>query len=141
MNDKQGLLGANLFFYEAFEAMDMDMMSEAWSHSESAVCIHPGWERLNGWPQIRESWRAIFANTGFMRFEPTDIAVQIIDNIGCINCVENIFTVVDGMTIHSRVAGTNIFTRSGTGWRLQIHHGSGIAESQTIQVTDAEISH
>ena len=37
---------ANAAFYEAFEARDMDAMSEVWEHSDRVVCTHPGWQAL-----------------------------------------------------------------------------------------------
>ena len=140
MDDDAAVSEANRAFYRAFEAMDMDQMGQIWSQSDAAVCIHPGWEMLRGWPQIRESWRAIFANTGYMRFEPSEIDIHVLGDTASLSCVENIFTVIDGMTIHSRVACTNLFVRTDAGWQLMMHHGSAIAESQSIQVPDAELT-
>jgi len=140
MDDRSAVAEANKNFYKAFEAMDMEQMERVWSQSSSAVCIHPGWEKLTGWSEIRESWRAIFAHTGYMRFEASDVDIEIIGDTAMVSCVENIFTVADGMTIHSRVACTNLFVRGDGRWLLMLHHGSGIAESQSIQFSDAEMS-
>ena len=140
MDDRSAVMKANQDFYKAFEEMDMDQMEQIWSQSSSAVCIHPGWVKLTGWSEIRESWRVIFAHTGYMRFEPSDIDIQGIENTAWVSCVENIFTVADGMTIHSRVACTNLFVRTDDQWQLMLHHGSAIAESQSIQFSDAEVS-
>ena len=68
---------ANERFYQAFEALDLDKMSAVWARRLDDVCIHPGWEILEGWPAIRESWAAIFANTSYMRFEPSDVEVEV----------------------------------------------------------------
>ena len=140
MKNESAVLEANRAFYRAFEAMDIEQMAQIWVQSDSAVCIHPGWEALNGWPHIRESWRTIFANTGYMRFDASDIHLKLMEETACVSCVENIFTVIDGMTIHSRVACTNIFIWCDERWRLLIHHGSPIAESQSIQVPDIEMN-
>jgi ketosteroid isomerase-like protein len=140
MDDRSAVSKANKDFYKAFEEMDMKQMEQVWSQSSSAICIHPGWEKLTGWSEIRESWRAIFAHTGYMRFEPSDVDIQILENTALVSCVENIFTVADGMTIHSRVACTNLFVRTDAEWKLMVHHGSAIAESQSIQFSDAEMS-
>jgi hypothetical protein len=141
MSDKQAVARANESFYRAFQDMDMEQMSQVWDQSESSICIHPGWEMLSGWREIRESWRAIFAHTGYMRFEASDVDIQIIDGAARVSCIENIFTVADGMTIHSRVACTNLFVRKEKGWLLVLHHGSAIAESQSVQIPDGEMAH
>jgi ketosteroid isomerase-like protein len=138
MDDRAALLQAHHRFYAAFEHMDLDAMSRVWARRPSDTCIHPGWEVLRGWVEIRESWRAIFANTGFMRFEATDVQIDVVGDIGRVTCVENIFSVIDGHTIHSRVACTNLFVRTGEGWRMVLHHGSPIASSQTVIPIDED---
>ena len=140
MNQQDSIKQRNRAFYTALEDMDLEAMSRIWVQSAEAVCIHPGWETLRGWPEIRESWRAIFAATGYMRFEPSDVTIHLHGDAAHVSCVENIFTVVDGMTIHSRIACTNIFTLSDGEWRMVLHHGSGIASAQSVQFPDSEVS-
>jgi ketosteroid isomerase-like protein len=138
MDDEPAILRAHKAFYAAFEAMDFDAMGRVWARRPTDTCIHPGWEVLTGWAEIRESWRAIFANTGFMRFEATDVQVDVVSDTGRVTCVENIFSVIDGHTIHSRVATTNLFVRTGEGWRMVLHHGSPIASSQSVVSVDED---
>ena len=140
MEPTQAVLEVNQQFYRAFEALSLEMMGEVWACRESDVCIHPGWEILRGWEEIRESWRVIFANTGFMRFEASELSVEIIGAVACLSCVENIFSVVGDMTIHSRVACTNLFHLTEDGWRMVLHHGSPIASTQVVQQHDDEIA-
>ena len=47
--DLEAVLEANQAFYEAFEARDIDAMSELWEHTDRVVCTHPGWATLRGW--------------------------------------------------------------------------------------------
>ena len=140
MRNEATVREANEAFYRAFEAMDVEQMAQSWVQSDATVCVHPGWDTLHGWPQIRESWRTIFANTGYMRFNASDVRIQIMEETACVSCIENIFTVIDGMTIHSRVACTNIFVWREERWLLLIHHGSPIAESQSIRVPDIDVN-
>jgi ketosteroid isomerase-like protein len=136
MDDDDAVLAANKAFYDAFEALDLAAMSRVWAHRPTATCIHPGWEILSGWDEIRESWRAIFANTGYMRFKASNIRVHVVGNSAWVCCVENLFQVVEGHTIHSQVACTNLFLRTGEGWKMVLHHGSPIASAQSV--SDAE---
>ena len=134
----QALLDANKSFYSAFESMEMSTMGRVWAQRDSDCCIHPGWDILNGWPEIRESWRAIFANTNFMRIDLTEVSGEVMGTVGRVVCVENIFTVIDSQTIHSRVACTNLFLQTDGAWKLVLHQGSPIA-SQPVMVSEADL--
>ena len=46
--DLEAVLEANQAFYEAFEARDIDAMSELWEHTDRVVCTHPGSATLAG---------------------------------------------------------------------------------------------
>ena len=120
---------SNSAFYEAFSKMDYDAMAALWSQRESDVCIHPGWSILRSWREIRESWRAIFANTGFMELEISELNISIHGTLARVTCVENLFMVVEGQTLHSQVACTNLFEQLDGAWRIVLHHGSPIATS------------
>ncbi len=48
---------ANLAFYRALESRDLSRMDLVWSHEEGVTCVHPGWHRLDGWSEVRRSWR------------------------------------------------------------------------------------
>jgi hypothetical protein len=39
---------ANDQFYNAFENVSINMMENIWSHNDSCICIHPGWEIFVG---------------------------------------------------------------------------------------------
>ena len=57
---------ANANFYRALSLADFGAMQRVWLASPDAVCVHPGWPPLRGWPDIRESWRGI-CEIGFDR--------------------------------------------------------------------------
>lgn len=125
-------------FYDAFEAMDMDAMSAVWARRDHDICVHPGWEILSGWDEIRESWRAIFANTGFMRFQASGVQVELLGDVARITNVENLFTVAGVHTAHSQIAATNLFLRTPQGWKLTLHHGSPMAAHHVVEELDPD---
>ena len=44
------LRDANQRFYDAFGSLDMDQMDGVWEQSDRALCVHPGWQPIVGWP-------------------------------------------------------------------------------------------
>src|SRR5271169_853903 len=63
VTSEQALRDANRRFYAAFEAMDLAALEEVWAHEEWVQCVHPGWDLLLGWDEVRESYMRIFSNT------------------------------------------------------------------------------
>jgi ketosteroid isomerase-like protein len=114
---------ANRRFYEAFEAGDIDAMSDAWEHSERVACTHPGWGTLNGWAAVAGSWYALFHNGQTLQFIVTNEQVRVEGDAAWVTCDENILG--DGPA-GGTVAALNVFVRGGDGWRLVAHHGSPI---------------
>ncbi len=119
------LLAANEAFYAAFEARDLDAMSEAWRHEDHVSCTHPGWATLRGWPAVAASWFALFQADQPMQFILTGVEAWVQGDVGWVTLDENM---IAGPQAQS-VAATNVFTRDDGGWRLVLHHGSGIAGS------------
>lgn len=115
---------ANRRFYNAFEQLDIEAMSAVWLHTDRARCIHPGWGTLRGWPSIKESWIAIFANTEEINFTITDVAVNLSEGMAWVSCVENIIDAGNTIPVVSAIETTNIFERVGSEWRMVQHHAS-----------------
>jgi ketosteroid isomerase-like protein len=117
------VLAANRVFYAAFEALDLDAMSDLWEHSDRAACVHPGWGRLNGWGAISASFFALFQNGQRLQFILTNERVDVAGDTAWVSCDENILSEEVGGT----VAALNLFTRDDTGaWRMVVHHGSSV---------------
>src|SRR4051812_1795666 len=66
------VLAVNQRFYDAFEAADLDSMSDVWEHSDRVVCTHPGWTTLRGWGAVSASWVALFGGANRLQFILTD---------------------------------------------------------------------
>jgi ketosteroid isomerase-like protein len=112
----------NQAFYDAHEARDAEAMAAVWEHSDRAACIHPGWPILRGWQAIDESWRRIFGGPGRNQFILTNDAVVVVDGLAWVTVDENLVDREAAGTI----AATNLFVRTGDGWRLTLHHGSPV---------------
>jgi ketosteroid isomerase-like protein len=124
---------ANAAFYAAFEARDLDAMSEVWEHSDRISVTHPGWPRLEGWARVAASWETIFANTPYIQFVLTDEVVALADRVAWMTVDENILQTQGtggsgetGELSGASVAATNVFAHDGERWRMVVHHGSGV---------------
>ena len=120
----EAIKAANQRFYDAFGALDIDMMEAAWQASERALCVHPGWPPIVGWDLIRDSWQRIFDNTTLMHFNLRYVNVAAQEECGWVTCVENITSVLQGQASNFGILATNIFVRTSTGWRMIAHHAS-----------------
>ena len=117
---------ANQTFYEAFESLDIAKMDELWAHQEYVTCIHPGWTIRSGWPAVRDSWVLIFNNTFSMKFELTDVMVQVAGDMAWVICVENLITQQSDEPQQAKVLATNLFELIGDEWLMIHHHGSPV---------------
>lgn len=128
---------ANLAFYQAFEAKDIDAMSRVWSQSPHARCVHPGWELVVGWPEIRQSWTEIFRTIDEIEFELSDAHVEVSSNTAWVNLIVRVqVTTDDGEEFHASVATTNLFERMDTDWLLMLHHSSNFGEEESEESED-----
>lgn len=115
---------ANEQFYRALEALDLGAMERVWLHSPDVRCIHPGSEALVGWATVRTAWQQIFANTRWMRVQPTDVRMQVIGEVGIVACAENITATQDDDVGVAVAQATNVFRRTAEGWHMILHHAS-----------------
>jgi ketosteroid isomerase-like protein len=117
---------ANAAFYEAFEARDMDRMSDVWEHGDRVSCVHPGWGVLRGWGPVAGSWFALFSGPQHLQFILTNEVVEVAGDTGWVTVDENL---LDGDAVAGTVTALNVFLRSDDGrWRLVAHHGSPVAQ-------------
>ena len=121
----EGLLAANADFYGAFEAGDIDAMSELWLHDEHVVCTHPGWPSLRGWAAVGASWFALFQPDLRMQFILTNVAARVHGDVGWVSLDENLIVGPQAQT----VAALNVFERIDGRWLLVVHQGSGVSQS------------
>jgi ketosteroid isomerase-like protein len=129
LKDKiEAVTRANEEFYHAFESLDIGCMDRIWLQEDYVTCIHPGWSLRVGWPAVRDSWVLIFNNTFSMKFELTEMQVQVAGDLAWVICTENITSRQGEATQESRVLATNLYEKAGAGWKIIHHHGSPVME-------------
>ena len=119
------MLAANRRFYEAFEARDLDAMSELWEHSERVVCTHPGWSTLRGWAGVAASFFALFQGGQRLQFILTRAQAEVAGTTAWVSVDENVLSDSTGGT----AAAINVFVRHDGAWRMVVHHASVVAAS------------
>jgi uncharacterized protein (TIGR02246 family) len=130
VNDEAAVERANAEFYAAFEASDLARMRNVWMDDDTASCVHPGWRVLHGTSRIMRSWAVIFANTPYIQFFLNDVDLTVLGDVAVVRCVESILTSVGDTSGDASVAATNVFVRHDDGWRLWLHHGSPIVQTE-----------
>jgi uncharacterized protein (TIGR02246 family) len=116
---------ANLAFYRALEARDLETMASVWYHDESVSCVHPGWHRLDGWDEVERSWENIFSNSRPWAVSCEDIRIALAGDLAWVTCVEVIVPFgADEESEAARMQATNLFGRVDGEWRLVHHHAS-----------------
>jgi ketosteroid isomerase-like protein len=121
VDDEAAVLSANRRYYDAFEAKDMDAMSDLWERSDRAICTHPGWATLEGWGPVAASFFALFQGGQQIQFVLTRETAVVAGDTAWVSLDENLLGDQGGVT----VATVNIFVRSGEdSWRMVCHHGS-----------------
>lgn len=123
--DEGAVRAANRAFYDAFEARDLDAMSDVWEHADRVSCTHPGWRTLCGWGAVSGSWFALFRGPSPLQFILTDEVVSVAGDAAWVTVDENLISADGGGT----VAAVNLFVRAGDHWRLVAHHGSAVAQT------------
>lgn len=114
---------AEAAFYEAIERADLEAMMAVWADEDDIVCVHPGGMRLAGVEQVRESWRRIFAGGRGLRFRLR--LLRTIDGMTlAVHSVYEQITAAGEARPAQPVVATNVYQRSGNGWRMVAHHAS-----------------
>lgn len=114
-------------FYAAMEAGDVDRMMALWADDDAAVCNHPGGSRLVGREAIQASFREIFSGGG-VRIAVAGVHAWRNGDVAVHSLIERI--AVEGREGSQlvEVVATNVFVRTGGGWRILVHH-AGVTEA------------
>jgi ketosteroid isomerase-like protein len=133
------VLEVNGALYAALEAGDLDALTDVWVSGadaddvHGAVCVHPGWPVLRGRASVLRSYALIMAHTDYIQFFLTDVEVEVLGDVALVTCTENILSGGEaeeegqlGPLVGGKVVATNLFRRTGDGWRLWSHHGSPV---------------
>ncbi|WP_370651303.1 nuclear transport factor 2 family protein [Iamia sp. SCSIO 61187] len=110
-------------FYAAFEARDLDAMSDIWAHGDDASCTHPGWATLHGWGAIAASWFGIFDQSDPMQVFTTDVRVRVDGDTAWVTLDENLLG-AGSDPAGTTVAALKVLRRIDGDWKVTAHHGS-----------------
>ena len=131
---------AEAAFYEALEAADLDAMMEVWADDEEIVCVHPGGTRLAGYDQVRASWAQMFSAGQKLKVHLTNQVVLSGMMLSIHSVHENILVPGENRP-RPPVAATNVYLRTGNGWRLLLHHASPVPHAPQRQADSPKILH
>ena len=132
---------AEAAFYEALEAADLDAMMEVWAEDEEIVCVHPGGPRLAGFEQVRGSWAEIFGSGQRLKVHISNQVVLSGMMLAIHSVHENILVQGESRT-RAPITATNVYLRTGKGWRMILHHGSPApAEARVPAESSPKILH
>ena len=137
--DELNVASANERFYRALENADLAEMDALWLHTDWVKCVHPGWELLLGWENVRETWARIFSNKTGLRVTATDVRIILEDNFAWVSCAENLALFLDSSSAptSATTTATNLFKRVDGVWRMILHHASQVPE--TPDITESEM--
>jgi ketosteroid isomerase-like protein len=137
---------ANSTFYDAVESGDFESLSGLWldGSADGISCVHPGWPVLTGRGEVLRSYALIMANTEYIQFFLTDVAVSVFGDTALVSCTENILSGGPaeeggelGPLVGQLVVATNVFRRTSEGWKIWSHHGSPVL-AETDEEEDDE---
>jgi len=129
---------AEAAFYDAFDCRDLDAMTRVWDHEVEVSCIHPGGPRIDGIDRVLESWRAIFEGGQRLRFERAGAVLTAGADVA-VCCLHEVIRFGERFELQGTVVATNVYRRTGQGWRMVIHHASpapaGVARPEPSRET------
>ena len=137
-SEEEKVLEANRHFYSALQNLSLEEMAAVWLQEDWVRCVHPGWDLLEGWEEVRESWQHIFENTRFMRIAVGMQSIRVENSIAWVCCTEKIYSTGEGRFDSAYVQATNIFERRNGDWYVVHHHASPLATQPGSDV-DAEV--
>jgi len=127
---------ANQEFYKTLDTASLEAMDHIWVHEDWVRSVHPGWDVLTGWKEVRESWDRIFQGDQKMKVSTDDVSVCPIGDVALVTCIENIM-IFQGADFDSMQAvATNVFINKDGRWLMAHHHASAIPVIMPDSATD-----
>ena len=119
----------NRAFYRAFAQCDIEQMEQIWAHGPHVRCVHPGWNVIEGWQAVRQSWVLVFESAReSQQLELDRVVVRAGPRVAWVTCLERFVTVSSMGSMTEEVLATNVFERSDDEgpWHMVQHHASPI---------------
>jgi len=110
-------------FYEALEKADLEAMMGVWADDEEIICVHPGGAHMVGHEAVREAWRLVFQGGARLTVQVGQLrAMQSM--MMATHCVHEFIAIKGEARPAAPVVATNVYVRSGNGWKMLLHHSS-----------------
>ena len=124
-------------FYDALRDGDVERVMAVWADDDEIVCVHPGGARLVGPQAVRAAFEAIFAN-GHIAVHAEH--VKQVHAMGC--AVHSVLERIDVVTVDGPQTGwivaTNVYVKTGQGWRMVAHHASPGTPDEIAEIARTE---
>ncbi len=120
-------------FYEALQQGDVERLMAIWSDDDDIACVHPGGSRLVGPRAIRASFESLF-NNGPIEAEPHHVRRMQTHSTAVHSVVERLRVITDAGPQTAWVLATNVYVKTGLGWRLVVHHASPGSASEASEI-------
>ena len=123
-------------FYEALQRADIDQLMAVWADDDDIVCVHPGGPRVVGPAAIRSTFEQIFGN-GVIEAHPEK--VRRLQTLSCAvhSVLQRVRVLTDEGPQSAWVVATNVYVKTGQGWRLAAHHASPGSASEVQEIVEA----
>lgn len=123
--DSEAVRAANIAYYRAFEASDLDSMAELWASSVPVSCVLPGWQPAVGRDAVVACWASVFQGLSSISFTLRNIQIFIVGEVAWALLLEDFSASQEnGQRLQVVLQATNIFLREGSAWKLAHHHAS-----------------
>ena len=110
-------------FYEALQTADIELLMSCWADEDSILCIHPGGARLVGVAAIRTAFDELLSNGG-VSIQPQQVRKIETANTAVHSVVERIDVMTPQGPQQVWILATNVYHKTGLGWRMVAHHAS-----------------
>lgn len=120
---------ANEAFFDAYRGLDVEAMDAVWLPSAHVRCVHPNWELVVGWTDIRSSWEELFESLEDVELQLEDVHVEVAGRVAWVNQLVYVtLQTADGDVVSGTSIATNLFEHWDGRWRLVLHHASALVE-------------
>lgn len=111
-------------FYRALNTRDLALMQQNWESSPEAAMDNPLGGIKRGWPEIRQTYQALFDASWAYSFEFWDYTLHRSADVFWVVGRERGRLSKEGETLDLAIRTTRLFRWSGGRWRQAHHHGS-----------------
>jgi ketosteroid isomerase-like protein len=120
-------------FYEALEGADADAVSDLWLDDSDVCCVHPNGPRLIGHAAVTASWRALLSH-GPVQVRAAARKTLETPGVSVHNVIEEIVVTEGAVQQVVHVIATNAYVKTPTGWKMVLHHASGVPSGHAREV-------